>query len=147
MRRLNTHLRNLEARRAAQVFGPDPGRERRRFTTPRSPSCRPATTISPVSRHPPRKANGTMTHLDIAIAPQHQQIAARLALAFVDSAEDRLGLVLAEVGALDSDGALAVLAVQSRNLAAALTGLPSLDEAARAALQRTILDAGMAGDE
>ena len=88
-----------------------------------------------------------MTHLDIAIAPQHQQIAARLALAFVDSAEDRLGLVLAEVGALDREAALAVAAVQSRNLAAALTGLLGSDEAARAALQRTILDAGMAGDE
>ncbi len=88
-----------------------------------------------------------MTHLDIAIAPQHQQIAARLALAFVDSAEDRLGLVLAEVGALDSDGALAVLAVQSRNLAEALSRLMGSQESARSVLQRTILDAGMAGDE
>ena len=34
MRRLNTHLRNLEARRAAQVFGPDPERERRRYDAP-----------------------------------------------------------------------------------------------------------------
>jgi len=88
-----------------------------------------------------------MTHLDIAIAPQHQQIAARLALAFIDSAEDRLGLVLAEVGALDSDGALAVLAVQSRNLAEALSRLMGSQESARSVLQRTILDAGMAGDE
>jgi len=87
-----------------------------------------------------------MTHLDIAIAPQHQQIAARLALAFVDSAEDRLGLVLAEVGALDSDGALAVLAVQSRNLAEALSRLMGSQESARSVLQRTILDAGMAAD-
>lgn len=89
-----------------------------------------------------------MTHLDIAIAPQHQQIAARLALAFVDSAEDRLGLVLAEVGALDSDGALAVhLAVQSRNLAEALSRLMGSQESARSVLQRTILDAGVATDE
>ncbi|MDQ1308234.1 MAG: hypothetical protein QG671_4068 [Actinomycetota bacterium] len=87
-----------------------------------------------------------MTHLDIAIAPQHQQIAARLALAFVDSAEDRLGLVLAEVGALDSDGALAVLAVQSRNLAEALSRLMGSQESARSVLQRTVLDAGVATD-
>ena len=87
-----------------------------------------------------------MTHLDIAIAPQHQQIAARLALAFVDSAEDRLGLVLAEVGALDSDGALAVLAVQSRNLAEALSQLMGSPESARSVLQRTVLDAGLATD-
>ena len=88
-----------------------------------------------------------MTHLDIAIAPLHQQIAARLALAFIDSAEDRLGLVLAEVGALDGDGALAVLAVQSRNLAEALSRLMGSQESARSVLQRTVLDAGVAADE
>ena len=87
-----------------------------------------------------------MTHLDIVITPEHQAIAARLALAFVDSDEHRLDAAITEVAALDREAALAVAAVQSRNLAAALSGLLG-DEAARAALQRTILDAGMAGDE
>ena len=87
-----------------------------------------------------------MTHLDIVITPEHQVIAARLALAFIDADEHRLNAAITEVAALDREAALAVAAVQSRNLAAALTGLLG-DEAARAALQRTILDAGMAGDE
>lgn len=84
--------------------------------------------------------------LNIVIRPEHQAIAARLALAFVDEDEGRLGRVTAEVAALTPDDALAVLAVQSRNLASALTDLASA-EAARAVLQRTVLDAGMAGDE
>ena len=88
-----------------------------------------------------------MTHLDIVIAPEHQAMAARLALAFIDADEHRLNVAITEVAALDSEAALAVAAVQSRNLAAALTELLGSDEAARAALQRTILDAGMAGDE
>ncbi|HPY26394.1 MAG TPA: hypothetical protein PLK19_18995 [Mycobacterium sp.] len=88
-----------------------------------------------------------MTHLDIVITPERQVIAARLALAFIDADEHRLNAAITEVAALDREAALAVAAVQSRNLAAALTGLLGSDEAARAALQRTILDAGMAGDE
>ena len=87
-----------------------------------------------------------MTHLDIVITPERQATAARLALAFIDADEHRLNAAITEVAALDREAALAVAAVQSRNLAAALTGLLG-DEAARAALQRTILDAGMAGDE
>ena len=87
-----------------------------------------------------------MTHLDIVITPERQATAARLALAFIDADEHRLDAAITEVAALDREAALAVAAVQSRNLAAALTGLLG-DEAARAALQRTILDAGMAGDE
>jgi hypothetical protein len=86
-----------------------------------------------------------MTHLDIVITPEYQAIAARLALAFIDADEHRLDAAITEVAALDREAALAVAAVQSRNLAAALSGLLG-DEAARAALQRTILDAGMADE-
>ena len=84
-----------------------------------------------------------MTQLDVQIQPQHQAIAARLGLAAVDGSADRVDSGLSEVAALGIPDALAVLAVQSRNLAAAVIALQGLD-GARAVFQRTILDAGMA---
>jgi len=87
-----------------------------------------------------------MTQLDVQIEPQHQAIAARLGLAAVDGSADRIDNGLSEVAALGIPDALAVLAVQSRNVAAALVASQGVD-GARAVFQRTILDAGVADDE
>ena len=80
-----------------------------------------------------------MTNLNIEIEPQHQAIAARLGLALLDGDPDRVDGALSEVAALGLECALAVLAVQTRNLVSALT--PHGIEQARAVLQRTTLDA------
>lgn len=85
-----------------------------------------------------------MTQLDVQIQPEHQALAARLGLAAVDGSADRIHSGLSEVAALGIPDALAVLAVQSRNLAAALVASCGVD-AARAVFERTILDAGEAG--
>ena len=87
-----------------------------------------------------------MTHLDVQIQPAHQALAARLGLAAVDGSADRIDAGLSEVAALGITEALAVLAVQTRNLAAALVASQGRD-CARAVFQRTILDAGVADDE
>lgn len=87
-----------------------------------------------------------MTQLDIKIEPEHQEIAARLGLALLDSDPARVDAALSETAARGLDGVLAVLAVQSWNLAAMMAALQGLDDA-RAVLQRTILDAKLARDE
>lgn len=87
-----------------------------------------------------------MTNLDIRIEPLHQVLAARLGLAAIDGAAERIDGGLSEVAALGVSDALAVLAVQSRNLAAALVAALGID-GARAVFARTVLDAGVAGDE
>lgn len=87
-----------------------------------------------------------MTHLDIAIEPIHQEIAGRLGLALIDTDPERVGMALAEVAEAGLEAALAIVAVQTRNLVAALMMLQGLEDA-RASLQRTILDSKLAGDE
>jgi hypothetical protein len=80
-----------------------------------------------------------MTQLDIEIQPSHQPIAARLGLAIADSDADRVDQALAEAASAGLEPTLAILAVQTRNLVAALMLLQGLDET-RAVFARTILD-------
>ena len=87
-----------------------------------------------------------MTLLDITIEPEHQAIAARLGLGLLDGSPDRVDAALTEAATAGLDATLAILAVQSRSLVAALMILQGL-ESARAVFQRTILDAKLAGDE
>lgn len=87
-----------------------------------------------------------MTKLNIQITAQHQAIAARLGLAVVDGDPDRVDAALSEAASAGLDATLAVLAVQSQSLAAVLMAHQGT-EAARAAFQRTILDAGLADDD
>ncbi len=87
-----------------------------------------------------------MTNLDIAIKPAHQELAARLVLGAVDGSAERIDRGLTEVAAAGMSAALAVIAVQSRNLAAALLESHGVD-GAQAVLGRTVLDAKMADDE
>lgn len=86
-----------------------------------------------------------MTRLDIEIAPNHQAIAARLGLALTDGDPDRVDAALLEAANEGLDATLAILAVQTRNLVAALMLLQGTEHT-RAVFQRTILDAGVAGD-
>lgn len=87
-----------------------------------------------------------MTQLDIEIQPLHQAIGARLGLALLDGDADRVDTALSEAAAAGLEPTLAILAVQTRNLVAALMVLQGL-EPTRAVFQRTILDAELAGDE
>ena len=84
--------------------------------------------------------------LDIAIEPVHQAIAARLSLGAVAGAAERIDNGLSEVAAGGMSTALAVIAVQSRHLSAALLLLHGGVHGARASLHRTILDAQAAAD-
>ena len=86
-----------------------------------------------------------MNQLDIAIEPVHQAIGARLGLALADGDPARVDAALSEAADGGLEATLAVLAVQSRNLVAALMLLQGL-EATRAVFQRTILDAKLADD-
>ncbi|WP_099024709.1 hypothetical protein [Mycolicibacterium palauense] len=87
-----------------------------------------------------------MTQLDIEIEPAHQAVAARLGLALVDGDADRVDAALTEAATAGLEPTLAMLAVQSRNLVAALMLLQGLEDT-RAVFQRTILDAKLAADE
>ncbi|TXH22415.1 MAG: hypothetical protein E6R06_17230 [Mycobacterium sp.] len=86
-----------------------------------------------------------MTQLDIEIEPEHQAIGARLGLALVDGDPDRVDAALSEAATAGLDATLAILAVQTRNLVAALMILQGLEDT-RAVFARTILDAGLASD-
>jgi hypothetical protein len=87
-----------------------------------------------------------MTQLDIEIEPNHQAIGARLGLALLDGDADRVDQALDEAAVEGLPATLAILAVQTRNLVAALMLLQGMDDA-RAVFQRTIIDAGMADDD
>ena len=76
----------------------------------------------------------------IEVTPYHQQLAARLALATIERNAERFETGLAEVLAAGVKAALAVLTVQSRNLAAAVLLLHDVEDA-RIIFQRTIFDA------
>lgn len=87
-----------------------------------------------------------MSDLDLAITPNHQQLAARGALAAIGLDSPRIDLVLSEIRDGGMDDALAVIAVLIRNLSTALVTVNGAT-AARLVLERTILDAQAAGDE
>ena len=77
----------------------------------------------------------------IEVTAYHQELAARLALATIERSADRIETGLAELAGAGVLTALAVLTVQSRNLAAAMIVLQGSIEDARSFLQRTIFDA------
>jgi hypothetical protein len=86
------------------------------------------------------EGNVLSNHFHIEVTAYHQELAARLALATIERNADRIEAGLAEVAAAGVSAALAVLSVQSRNLAAAMIVLQGID-GARRFLQRTIFDA------
>lgn len=86
-----------------------------------------------------------MTQLEIQITPSHQEIAARLGLAVVDGAADRIDNGLSEIAAAGMSTALPVIALLAQHLATATLVLHGLDDA-RAVFGRTIIDAHSANE-
>lgn len=84
-----------------------------------------------------------MSSLDIQVLPEHQGRAARLALAFVDGDQARVGLVLDEMRFDGLDAALASNTVSASNLAAALVARFGEGDARRI-LEVTVLQANEA---
>ena len=82
----------------------------------------------------------------IEVTPRHQELAARLGLATIDLNTDRLHTGLSEIAAAGMHAALAVISVQTRNLALALLLYHSVEDI-RTMLERTILDARAGRDD
>ncbi|MBV8346517.1 MAG: hypothetical protein JOZ49_02970 [Mycolicibacterium sp.] len=86
------------------------------------------------------EGNALINQFRFEVTAYHQELAARLALATIERNADSIETGLAEVAAAGVSTALAVLIVQSRNLAAAMIVLQGIEDARRF-LQRTIFDA------
>ena len=84
--------------------------------------------------------------MNITVQPAHEEFGARLGRAGVTGDADGADRVLAEIAGAGLECALAVLAVQSRNLVVTLTLLRGPDEA-RGIFEKTIIDAGAALDD
>jgi hypothetical protein len=82
----------------------------------------------------------------IAVTPAHEEFAARIGRAGVCGDADGVDAILDEIAGAGVECALAVLAVQSRNLIWMLK-LTQGEDAARALFEKTIIDAGAACDD
>ena len=84
--------------------------------------------------------------MDVRVNPVHEEFAARLGQAGTTADAAQATAILDEIGAAGVECALAVLAVQSRNLVMLLS-LMQGRESALQVFDRTVLDAGQACDE
>jgi hypothetical protein len=83
--------------------------------------------------------------MDVPVTPVHEEYAARLGFAAMQSDAAAIDGILDEIADAGLAYALAVVAVQTRNLVWTLR-LHQGDEVARSLFERTIIDAGQACD-